>query len=105
MTRAIIAGSIALLLLPTFAWAQTGYGLRLCNKHIPAIVDCSCAGPRFEREFTETKLDLLLVLRAGEVRHGQEEVRRWLLRMRVSDLEPVLRRLDIVAADACATAR
>jgi hypothetical protein len=102
MTRAIL--SIALL-FPTLAWAQTGYGLRLCNSHIAAMVDCSCAGPGFEREFAETTLASLLQLRATQAEHGAELMHVWLQRMNVLNLERSLRRLDAVAADACAMAR
>jgi hypothetical protein len=104
LTRAIIAGSIAVL-FPTFAWAQTGYGPRLCNEHIAAIVDCSCADPRFEHEFTETRLASLLQLRAAEVRHGAESMHVWLQRMNALNLERSLRRLDVLAVDACAMGR
>jgi hypothetical protein len=102
MTRAVIA--IALL-FPTLAWAQTGYGLRLCNSRVAAMFDCSCAGPRFEREFTETKLASLLQLRAAEAQRGAELMHVWLQRMNALNLEQSLRRLDVIAADACAIAR
>jgi hypothetical protein len=102
VTRAVIA--IALL-FPTLAWAQTGYGLRLCNRHIAAIVDCRCAGPLFEREFSERRLDNLLRLRALQFEHGAEMMHVWMQRMRAADIERSLQRLDVVAADACAAAR
>jgi len=77
--------------------AQTGYGLRLCNAHLAAIFICSCAGPVFEREFNESKLDMLVKLKALEAEHGKEMMRVWLQRMGSVGLGDLLQRMDAVA--------
>jgi hypothetical protein len=100
MMRAGIAGIMALI-LPTLASAQTGYGLRLCNTHLATIFVCSCAGPAFEREFNDRKLDMLVKLKASEAEHGKELVRVWLRRMNAIELGDSLQRFDAVAASEC----
>jgi hypothetical protein len=101
LTYALIAGAIAFT-LPTLATAQTGYGLRLCNAHLSATFICSCAGPAFEREFSEHKLESLTRLKALEAEHGKEMMRLWLLRTRTVELADSLQRLDAVATSDCA---
>jgi hypothetical protein len=101
MMRAVFAVAAALL-LPTAATAQTGYGPRLCDMHLSTIFTCSCAGPAFEREFNERRLDTLVKLRAAEAEHGKETLRVWLRRMNALELGDVLQRLDAIAAVECA---
>jgi hypothetical protein len=100
MKRAGIAGVLALI-LPTLASVQTGYGLRLCNAHLGAIFTCGCAGPAFEREFNERRLDVLVKLKAVEAEHGDDMMREWLRRMNAIELGNSLQRLDTVAASEC----
>jgi len=80
------------------ALAQTGYGQRLCEKHLANTVDCRCAGPAFERAFRESKLELLLIFKAAEAEHGKEQVDDWLRRMRMQSLREPLQRLDAMAS-------
>ena len=87
MMRAGVAGAILLTIL-TPAMAQTGYGLRLCNDHLATVFACSCAGPAFEREFDERKLEALVKLKALEAAQGKQMVHGLLLRMRKAGLDP-----------------
>ena len=98
--RAVIAAAIAFA-LPTLTMAQTSYGPRLCEAHLSAIFICSCAGPAFEREFSERKLESLARLKALEAEHGKEMMRLWLRRTGTVELGDSLQRLDAVATSEC----
>jgi hypothetical protein len=98
MMRAGVAGTILLTIL-TPAMAQTGYGLRLCNDHLATVFACSCAGPAFEREFDERKLEALVKLKALEAAQGKQMVHGLLLRMRKAGLGESLQRLDVLAGE------
>src|SRR5262245_61139992 len=97
MRCAGIGGMLAFL-LPAIAMAQTGYGQRLCERHLADRVDCRCAGPAFERVFRQDRLEPLLILKAAEAEHGKELVDDWLRRMRAQSMREPLRSLDTLAS-------
>jgi hypothetical protein len=91
-------GGMLTFLLPAIAMAQTGYGQRLCEKHLADRVDCRCAGLAFERAFRQDRLEPLLIFKAAEAEHGKEQVDDWLRRMRLQSLREPLQRLDAMAS-------
>ena len=58
--RIVLGLAAALLLLPASP-ALAGYGQDLCQKFISqAPVDCNCAGPIIEDEYSEEEADVVL---------------------------------------------